>query len=75
MLDNVAAAIVHELHMRGGISPFRAQDAHAVRAAIGCAPVRFDAALVRLTDLEVVGAIMSDLYLRRNNPDVLRMLD
>ncbi|MBM3603584.1 MAG: hypothetical protein FJX25_02275 [Alphaproteobacteria bacterium] len=73
-MDKLTTAIVHELQARTAISPTQAQDAHAVRAAVGCSSVHFDAALVKLTDLEVVGAVMSDLYLRRDNPDVLRML-
>ncbi len=75
-MDKVsAAAIVQELQARSAISPSHAQDAHAVRAAIGCSSVCFDAALVKLTDLGLVGTVMSHLYLKTSDPEVLGMLE
>nr|WP_162623848.1 hypothetical protein [Paracoccus saliphilus] len=46
-----------------------------MRRAVGCSSLQFDAALVRLSDMGVVGTIMSDLYLKQNGTGLMRMFE
>jgi len=74
-MDNIEAAIVNELRNRASLSPAAAQDAHAVREAIGCSSLQLDGALVRLSDMGVVGTIMSDLYLKQDAAPLMQMFE
>ncbi|WP_410219110.1 hypothetical protein [Paracoccus sp. (in: a-proteobacteria)] len=74
-MNNIEAAIVNELRNWAGLSPASAHDAHAVRGAIGCSSLQFDAALVRLSDMGVVGTIMSDLYLKQDAAPLMQMFE
>lgn len=74
-MDNIEIAIVNELRSRASTSPVSAQDAHAVRGAIGCSSLEFDAALVRLSDIGVVGTILSELYLKQDGASLMQMFE
>ncbi|MBM3606347.1 MAG: hypothetical protein FJX25_16980 [Alphaproteobacteria bacterium] len=74
-MGNIETAIVQELQRRRSTSPTLAQDAHAVRAALGCSSLEFDTALLRLSDMGVVGTIMSDLYLKQESMFLMQMFE